>query len=140
MKWLVKGAIHRLLFLIFNILTSILKKSTIVSKWHSLRNLQTPAGQTDIYYQGYSKIYMKQIYPQYLGKQKTQIEAITDQASGIKALTIAKVLARSSISDKLLIQSICRKTEGKQMIMMKYRKNRSKQEKELRERKSKCLK
>jgi hypothetical protein len=36
------------------------------------------------------------------------------------------VLARSSISDKLLIQSICRKTNGRQMIMMIYRKNRSK--------------
>jgi hypothetical protein len=83
MKWVVKGGIHRFFFLIFNILTSILRENTIVSKWHSLRNLQTPAGQTDIYYHGYSK-YMKQIYLQYLGKQKTRIEVITDQASGIR--------------------------------------------------------
>jgi hypothetical protein len=39
MKWVVKGGIHRL-FLIFNILTSILRESTIVSKWHSLETFQ----------------------------------------------------------------------------------------------------
>jgi hypothetical protein len=82
MKWVVKGGIHRL-FLIFNILTSILRESTIVSKWHSLGNLPTSTGQTDICYHGYSKG-MKQLYLQYLGKQKTQIEVITDQASGIR--------------------------------------------------------